>query len=51
VLATVIAPLIQQDEEICRREEKGGYIFVTAKKEGRRKIAADVFPWLKTFRC
>jgi hypothetical protein len=33
MLATVIAPLIQQDEEICRREKKGGYIFVTAKKK------------------
>lgn len=33
MLATVIAPLIRQDEEICRREKKGGYIFVTAKKK------------------
>lgn len=37
MLATVIAPLLQQDEELCRKEKKGGYIFVTAKKKAGRK--------------
>lgn len=37
MLSTVIAPLLQQDEEICRMEKKGGYLFVTAKKRAGRK--------------
>jgi hypothetical protein len=39
MLATVIAPLLQKDEEICRRERKGGYLFVTAKKKGGRRTS------------
>ena len=37
MLATVVAPLLRQDEELCRREGKGGYIFVTAKKKAGKK--------------
>ena len=37
MLATVIAPLLKKDEELCRKEKKGGYLFVTARKSGGRK--------------
>jgi SAM-dependent methyltransferase/uncharacterized protein YbaR (Trm112 family) len=33
MLATVVAPLLQKDEELCRSENQGGYIFVTATKK------------------
>jgi SAM-dependent methyltransferase len=39
MLAVVIAPLLHQDEAICRREKKGGYIFVTARKKPGRKAS------------
>lgn len=39
MLATVVAPLLQKDEELCRNEKKGGYIFVTAKKRAGRNAA------------
>lgn len=34
MLTNVVAPLIRLDEELCNREERGGYIFVTAQKRG-----------------
>ncbi len=32
MLSSVVAPLLKKDEEICRNEKQGGYIFVTATK-------------------
>lgn len=34
MMKSVIAPLIRLDEELCYREGRGGYIFVTAQKRG-----------------
>ncbi|MGE0490653.1 MAG: methyltransferase domain-containing protein [Vulcanimicrobiota bacterium] len=34
MLKTVVAPLIRLDEELCYREQCGGYLFVTAQKRG-----------------
>ena len=39
MLATVIAPLVRKDEELCRKERKGGYLFVTARKRRGREGA------------
>jgi SAM-dependent methyltransferase len=39
MLTTVIAPLLQQDEQICRKEKKGGYIFVTARRKAGGKAS------------
>ena len=39
LLTTVVAPLLRQDEELCRREKRGGYIFVTAKKKAGKRAS------------
>jgi SAM-dependent methyltransferase/uncharacterized protein YbaR (Trm112 family) len=45
MLKSVVAPLIRLDEELCYREGKGGYIFVTAQKRGTPTKKSGKFNW------
>lgn len=54
MLKSVVAPLIRLDEELCYREGKGGYIFVTAQKRGaaeRRGPKGGKFNWEEHLIC
>lgn len=50
MLTNVVAPLIRLDEELCNREDRGGYIFVTAHKRGTSKPIAN-FNWKEHLIC
>lgn len=50
MLTNVVAPLIRLDEELCNREDRGGYIFVTAQKRGVSKPINN-FDWRKHMIC
>lgn len=49
-LNKVVAPLLRLDEEICSREKRGGYIFVTAQKRGTSKPIPK-FDWREHLIC
>lgn len=50
MLTNVVAPLIRLDEELCNREERGGYIFVTAQKRGA-SVPIKNFDWKQHLIC
>lgn len=51
MLKSVIAPLLRLDEELCYREGKGGYIFVTAQKRGVSSKRTGEFVWDEHLIC
>jgi len=50
MLTNVVAPLIRLDEELCHKEQRGGYIFVTAQKRGTSK-PIQKFDWRQHLIC
>ena len=50
MMTSVVAPLIRLDEELCQREKRGGYIFVTAQKRGK-SVAPKSFHWENHLVC
>jgi SAM-dependent methyltransferase/uncharacterized protein YbaR (Trm112 family) len=51
MLKSVVAPLIRLDEELCYREGRGGYIFVTAQKRGSAPKKSGKFNWEEHLIC
>ena len=51
MLKSVIAPLVRLDEELCYREGRGGYIFVTAQKRGTAPKKGGKFVWDEHLIC
>lgn len=51
MLKSVVAPLVRLDEELCYREGKGGYIFVTAQKRGASPKKNGKFVWDEHLIC
>ena len=51
MMKSVIAPLLRLDEELCYREGKGGYIFVTAQKRGTPTKKPGKFVWDEHLIC
>ncbi len=45
MMKSVVAPLIRLDEELCYKEQRGGYIFVTAQKRGSSPKRTGKFVW------
>ena len=51
MMKSVVAPLIRLDEELCYREGRGGYIFVTAQKRGTSTKKPGKFVWDEHLIC
>lgn len=51
MLKSVVAPLVRLDEELCYREGRGGYIFVTAQKRGAAPKKTGKFVWDEHLIC